>query len=75
LKYYINGTLVWSGTDSTLKTGTVGFGFYRDSYTGTLDVDWAKLTVPVTATLDFDPSEMVITGEEMPGGSIDMSPR
>jgi C1A family cysteine protease len=75
LKFYINGTLVWSGTDSTLTTGTVGLGFYRDSYTGTLDVDWAKLTVPVTATLDFDPSEMVITGEEMPGGSIDMSPR
>lgn len=75
LKFYINGTLVWSGSDSTLASGTVGFGFYRDAYAGTLDVDWAKLTGLVTSTLDFDPFEITTTGEEIPGGSIDMSPR
>jgi C1A family cysteine protease len=74
LKLYINGVLVWSGTDATLTTGTVGFGFYRDAYAGTLDVDWAKLTVPVTATLDFDPFETTIAGEEVPGGTVDQSP-
>ncbi len=28
LKFYINGTLVWTGSDSSLSTGKVGVGFY-----------------------------------------------
>jgi len=44
LKFYVNGTLVWSGTDSNYRTGYVGVTMYRDSYAGTLDVDYATLT-------------------------------
>ena len=31
LKFYINGTLVWSGSDSSLSTGKVGVGFYSSN--------------------------------------------
>lgn len=44
LKYYINGGLVWSGSDTTLTSGAVGFSFFRDELPGTLLVNWAKLT-------------------------------
>jgi len=72
LKFYINGTLVWSGADSTLKTGAVGFGYCRQADTGSLIVNYAKLTN--TATADAKPNEEVAPGEEIPGGSIDQSP-
>ena len=72
LKFYINGTLVWSGSDSTLQVGQVGFGFYRDAASGTLQVDWAKATNTPTA----DPNLFgdVAPGEEIGGGTIDQSP-
>jgi hypothetical protein len=66
LKFYINNTLVWSGNDPTFKRGQVGFGFYRDSATGALNVDWAKLSN--TPTADFNPYEEVAPGVTVPGG-------
>jgi hypothetical protein len=72
LKFYINGTLVWSGSDSSLKTGQVGFGFFRDANSGALLVDWAKLST--TPTSDFNPFEEVAPGVEIPGGSENQSP-
>jgi hypothetical protein len=47
LSFYINGTLVWSGVDSTLTSGRVGIGMYRyPSTTGdSIYVDWAKLYI------------------------------
>ncbi len=72
LKLYINGTLVWSGSDTSLKVGQLGVGFYRDSAAGTLQVDWAKASTTPTA----DPAlfEEVAPGVELGGGSIDLSP-
>ena len=70
LRFYINGTLVWSGADSTLKTGKVGFGFFRDAAAGTQYIDWAKLSTTATADLN----EQVIAGDEVPGGTVDQSP-
>ena len=72
LKFYINGTLVWSGSDSTLQVGQVGAGYYRDSANGTLWVDWAKAYN--TPTADLNLFEEVAPGDELPGGSIDQSP-
>jgi hypothetical protein len=74
LKFYINRALVWSGTDATLTTGTVGLGFYRDAYAGTLYVDSSTLTVPVTATLDDTSIEVAIPGVEVSGGNVNQSP-
>ena len=45
LNFYINNTLVWSGTDSTHSIGKVGIAFFQSSYPGDLlVVDWAKTT-------------------------------
>lgn len=71
LKFYINGTLVWSGSDPTLRVGQVGFGHYRDAAAGTLQVDWAKASN--TPTADPDPNEQVAPGEEVGGGTMDFS--
>lgn len=48
LSFYINGVALWSGTDSSLSSGHVGLGMYRDaSSTGDeLRVDWARLCLP-----------------------------
>ena len=44
LSFYINGTLLWSGTDASLSTGRAGVGMYQDASTGNqLRVDWARL--------------------------------
>jgi len=49
--FYINGTLVWSGSDSSLSSGRVGIAMFRDgASTGDqLWVDWATLT-PTSGT-------------------------
>lgn len=44
LYFSINGTLVWSGTDTSLTSGRVGIGMYGSTATGDeLRVDWATL--------------------------------
>jgi hypothetical protein len=45
--FYINGTLVWQGSDTSFSTGRVGIGMYRAASTGLTEqlvVDWAVLT-------------------------------
>jgi hypothetical protein len=72
LKFYINNVLVWSGSDSTLLTGTVGFGFFRDTTASTLYIDSASLST--TPTADVNPNADVAPGVELKGGTIDASP-
>ena len=51
LKFYINGGLVWQGTDASFGSGKVGLGMYRaDAGWNPLSVDWAKLTAGVSMT-------------------------
>jgi hypothetical protein len=51
LRFYINGTLVWSGYDSSLSSGRVGIGMYRSSTSSgdKLSVNWATLTTSTSA--------------------------
>lgn len=76
LKFYINGTLVWSGADSAYASGRVGIGMYRNSTSmgDKLYVDWAQLTTTVTApetnALEVIPEDQV----EVPGGTHNMAP-
>jgi len=45
--FYINGTLVWEGSDTFYSSGRVGIGMYRAASTGLTEqliVDWAVLT-------------------------------
>ncbi len=41
-RFYINGTLVWSGADSTFASGQVGFIMFRQTQE-VFKVDWATL--------------------------------
>jgi len=73
LKFYINGTLVWKGSDAALTHGKVGIGMYRDAAsTGNkLYVDWAKLTSDFIIAAD----EQVESGQvELEGGDINLLP-
>ena len=73
LKYYINGTLVWSGTDSTLQVGQVGVGYYRDATAATLKVDAASATNTPTADR-MATADVVVSGTPLSGGTIDRAP-
>ena len=56
LKFYINGVLVFSGTDPSFKIGKVGIHFYRDAQTtgNKLFVDWAKISNTPTGGVVYD---------------------
>ena len=74
LKFYINGVLKVSGSDSDFSTGRVGINMYRSS-TSTGDklyVDWAKLTTTVADP--FDQLAEFLFGEESFGGDDTRSP-
>ena len=76
LKFYINGILVWTGSDSAYSNGRVGIGMYRNTTsTGNkLYVDWAQLTTsitsPETTAAETIPEDQV----EIPGGTHNMAP-
>lgn len=83
LRLYINGTLVWTGTDSALTAGRVGLGMYKDtSSNNQFFVDWATLsTLGATAleTLAADsvsPEQQALNDEanQRGGGSEAMAP-
>ncbi len=69
--YYINGTLVWSGSDASLASGRVGVGMYLDT-TSSGDgfyVDWATLTVPSTQSIGNIVSQSVAVPSDDSGAS------
>lgn len=72
LKFYINNTLVWSTSDTSLKTGKVGFGYYRNATASTLYIDSASLSTTPTADSQMD--EVVAPGTELSGGTPYESP-
>ncbi len=41
--FYINDTLVWSGTDTAIPSGQVGLWMYRAKTAETFEADWATL--------------------------------
>jgi hypothetical protein len=56
LRFYVNGTLVYSGVDTSYQVGKVGFGFFRNPTTtgDRLFVDWARLTNTPTGGVAYD---------------------
>jgi len=75
LKFYINGYLIWSGTNSSYSSGRVGVALYRNpsgSCDNRLYLDWAELdpTVP-----DLDTAVMLEEGQiPLVGGNRNMGP-
>lgn len=82
LSFRINGVRVWHGTDSSLKTGRVGVGFYNhpDSTGNELRVDWAILEtfVDEPSQAADEPAEMRMDQNDvrpqLDGGTADESP-
>jgi hypothetical protein len=76
LKFYLNGNLVWAGSDTSLKSGKVGFGMFRDSSASNyMVVDWAVLTTDVIAAAADLNEPLVETGQEYPDWTdMDRSP-
>ena len=68
LSFYINGTYIWSTTDSSLSSGRAGVGMYRDAdSTGNeLQVDWARLCLLGSAASDAAPPAAPPAGEGLP---------
>ncbi len=81
LSFYINGTLVWTGSDTSFSSGRVGIGFFRSEGTTdqsqTLVVDWAVLTTLGTGgagslgETDFITPEQQTLNDTAKGGSHD----
>jgi len=73
LKFYINGVLVWSGSDTAYPSGRVGIAMYRSTIsTGDkLWVDWAKLS---TSVADAANADLLSPGIEIGGGDRNMAP-
>jgi len=59
LSFYINDSLAWQGSSDTHASGNVGIGVvnFSDETSNTLDVEWARLSVPGVS------SNLALTGE------------
>ncbi|MFH2038215.1 MAG: DUF1080 domain-containing protein [Chloroflexota bacterium] len=55
LKFYINGSLVFDGLDSTFSSGRVGIFFYKFTYTQYFSADWATLSLSTASSLEEEP--------------------
>jgi len=73
-RFYMNGTLLFTFSDASYRTGRVGVQFYRDGSAGNkLYVDWARLfNTPTGGPVYAD--ERVDPGTEVGGGTRFMSP-
>lgn len=60
LRFYINGTLVWSGTNTSFLTGQVGIWAYNNQR---VDVDWATLGM----------SELYKADEMLESGQVELT--
>jgi N-acetylneuraminic acid mutarotase len=80
LDYYINGTLVWSGNDTSLTSGRVGIGMYRPSPGAgdLLRVDWATLwtnsSFHVTDVVSQEQQLLNDAANLMGGGEVNKAP-
>jgi hypothetical protein len=78
LKFYINGNLVWSGTDSTFSSGRAGVFTFSYPSAKRVDIAWATLDASaVTAHLAAAADEQIEAGQrplpfEPPSPSLNM---
>lgn len=77
LRLFLNGTQVAAVSDSTIRAGQVGVGFYRTSgSTGNkLEIDSASLQTTATAADLPAVTSPVRLGTPLVGGTVDRAPR
>jgi len=78
LSFLINKIPVWSGNDTSLTTGRVGFRMYSTTYWDLLNVDWATL-LPYGAggmpeAFVIGPEQQMLNDAALPGGNPMFSP-
>lgn len=82
--YYINGYLIWAGSDATFSGGRVGLGMYRDSTStgNSLFVDWATLTplsgsamMEISDTISLEQQALNAAAQAKPEGTVSEAPR
>jgi len=78
LYYYINGTLVWTGSDSDLTTGRVGVGMYTSGGAwDRLDVDWVSVEAwnsSFASEGSISPEQLALNAAAAPSSNGDMAP-
>jgi hypothetical protein len=79
LYFYINGALVWAGSDASLVSGRVGIGMHcqGDTSAERLWVDWAKLSSPASGDLqEVSPEQQALNTAvgDQPAGSQEQAP-
>ncbi len=76
LRFYINGVLVWSGTDTSLATGQVALTMARGPTASRFDVDWATLGMSEVykASGQFAAGESIEAGQRPAAPSASLAP-
>lgn len=77
LYFYINDTLVWSGTDTSLNSGKVGVSMYSYTSWSRLYVDWATMKGVVAlspTSVEISPEQKILNEAAGRGGSPEMAP-
>ena len=73
MSYYINGQLVWSGTDSSISAGMVGVDYYAEAG-AQFSVDYATLTTGASTVTDEISPEQRVLNEESKDKNILVDP-
>lgn len=76
LRFYINGVLIWSGTDTSLATGQVALTMFRGTTPSRFDVDWATLGMSEVykASGQFAAEEAIEAGQRPAAPSASLAP-
>ncbi len=78
MSFYINGQLLWSGSDPELTNGVVGIGMYRDGYSedNWMDVNYAILSngSALQQTDQISAEQQALNNSPLTGGSVFMAP-
>ena len=78
MSFYINGQLLWSGSDAELSNGVVGIGMYRDGYSedNWMEVNYAILSngTALQQTEQISAEQQALNNSPLTGGSVFMAP-
>ena len=60
LKFYMNDTLIWTGSDATLTSGQIGLAMFRDagSVDDRLAIEWVRLSAAGSSMLQGPATEL-----------------
>jgi len=76
LKFFINGALIWTGSDTNLVAGRIGLGGYTDSvYPATHYFDNVLVGEPITSAQAISEEQLWYNQHSYQGGSKNIAPK